>query len=99
MRLLESAGLLDKLTSFLLSETSQSIFGEEDRVSTHLLEQRISLLRSSIMSQYNLSLARREVDRDVKILGAHRDALTVIVDEEDDFCFRIERKFGVEADD
>ena len=52
---LQQFGLLEKLFSFLLKETDQSVLPKEDRVSTYLLESRADYAREKVMSGYDLS--------------------------------------------
>lgn len=90
--------MLDDFFSFLLKDASQTVLPKEERVSIFMLENKISLLRDKVMSQYNKSLAERTADREINVVGGQKDAITIKAEGQQDWSFRIIHKFGATAD-
>ena len=96
---LQQFGLLEKLFSFLLKETDQSVLPKEDRVSTYLLESRADYAREKVMSGYDLSFNERNLDREIDVVGAKKNAIWIRLEENEPWSFKLKKKFGKDADD
>ena len=91
---LQQFGLLEKLFSFLLKETDQSVLPKEDRVSTYLLESRADYVREKVMSGYDLCFNERSLDREIDVVGAKKNAIWIRLEENEPWSFKLKKKFG-----